>query len=171
MKHCTTCNTTKELSEFYPKRSSKAGYMPKCKECSKAYKKAWAKANRENIREYDTEYRKREDRKEYQKVYMKKHQQDNKAYWNARNAKYRAAKLNQTPPWVDEEQLWLIQEVYELAQLRSDATGVLHHVDHIYPLNGRDVSGLHVPENLQVIPWYDNLSKSNKLEEIISGHI
>lgn len=166
MKHCNACNTTKELDEFYPKAASKDGYMPKCKECSKAAKRAWAKANRNKLREYDREYYKKPEYKEKQAAYMKKHQQENKASWNARNSKYRASKIQRTPVWLDEEQLWLIQEVYELAQLRSDATGVLHHVDHIYPLNGRDVSGLHVPENLQVIPWYDNLSKSNKLEEI-----
>ncbi len=105
------------------------------------------------------------------KQYMRKHQQENKAYWNAKNSKYRADKLQQTPSWVDEEQLWIIQEFYDLAQLRTEVTGVLHHVDHILPLNGRDVSGLHVPENLQVIPWYDNLSKSNKLEEITNADL
>ena len=171
MKRCNTCNTTKELDEFYPKAASKDGYMSKCKECSKAAKRAWAKANRNKLREYDREYYKKPEYKAYQKAYMKKHQQENKAYWNAKNSKYRADKLQQTPSWLDEEQLWIIQEFYDLAQLRTEATGVLHHVDHILPLNGRDVSGLHVPENLQVMPWYDNLSKSNKLEEIISGHI
>lgn len=171
MKHCNRCNTTKETSEFYLRKASIDGLMALCKECSKAAKRSWAKTNRERVREYESVYRQREDYKEYHKEYMKKHQQENKASWNARNSKYRASKIQRTPVWLDEEQLWLIQEVYELAQLRSDATGVLHHVDHIYPLNGRDVSGLHVPENLQVIPWYDNLSKSNKLEEIISGHI
>ena len=164
MKHCNTCNTTKDLTEFYPKRSSNDGYMSKCKECSKAAKRAWAKANRAKLREYDREYYKKPEYKAYQKAYMKKHQQDNKAYWNAKNSKHRADKILRTPEWLDEEQLWIIQEFYELAQLRTEATGVLHHVDHIIPLNGQDVSGLHVPENLQVIPWYDNLSKSNRLE-------
>lgn len=146
MKHCNTCNTTKELDEFYPKTASHDGLMSKCKECSKAAKRAWAKANRDKLRKYDVTYAKREDRKEYMKVYLKKHQQENKAYWNAKNSKYRADKLQQTPSWVDEEQLWIIQEFYDLAQLRTEVTGVLHHVDHILPLNGRDVSGLHVPE-------------------------
>ena len=164
MKHCNRCNTTKPTTEFYLRKASVDGLMALCKECSKAAKRAWAKANRDKLRDYDVQYAKREDRKAYMKHYLKQHQQDNKAYWNAKNSKHRADKILRTPEWLDEEQLWIIQEFYELAQLRTEATGVLHHVDHIIPLNGQDVSGLHVPMNLQVIPWYTNLSKSNKLE-------
>ena len=165
MKHCNRCNTTKPTTEFYLRKASNDGLMALCKECSKLAKRQWAKANREHLRNYENDYR--DGNVEYkakQAAYMRKHQQDNKAYWNAKNSKHRADKILRTPEWLDEEQLWIIQEFYELAQLRTEATGVLHHVDHIIPLNGQDVSGLHVPENLQVIPWYDNLSKSNRLE-------
>ena len=77
-------------------------------------------------------------------------------------AKRRAAKKHRTPSWLTLDQLWMIEQAYELAALRSKATGFAWHVDHICPLQGKDVSGLHVPWNLQVIPWRDNLSKSNK---------
>ncbi len=78
----------------------------------------------------------------------------------------RAIKLQRTPRWVDCEEKWLIKEVYALAALRTKQFEFSWHVDHIVPLQGHYVSGLHVPENLQVIPGVDNISKCNKYEVI-----
>jgi hypothetical protein len=82
----------------------------------------------------------------------------------ADTAKYRAAKMDRIPKWLTEEDLWLIDEIYELAALRSKQTGFEWHVDHIIPLQGKLISGLHTPDNLQVIPWLDNIKKANKFE-------
>lgn len=79
-------------------------------------------------------------------------------------AKRRAAKLQRTPIWLSTDDFWLIEQAYEIAALRSKATNIAWHVDHIFPLQGELVSGLHVPTNLQVIPWFENLSKANKFE-------
>ena len=81
---------------------------------------------------------------------------------NASSAKRRAALLQRTPSWLTEDDLWLISEAYELAALRSKMLGFSWHVDHIIPLQGKNVSGLHVPSNLQVIPSVDNLKKHAK---------
>ena len=86
-------------------------------------------------------------------------QKDNAALTNVFNAKRRAAKLQATPAWADE---FLLSEAYELAQLRSKATGVVHHVDHIVPLRGKTVCGLHCEFNVRVIPGKENLRKSNR---------
>ena len=80
-------------------------------------------------------------------------------------AKRRAEKIQRTPKWLTDDDFWMIEQAYEIAAIRSKLTGISWHVDHIYPLQGRTVSGLHVPLNLRVIPWYDNLSKANKFPD------
>jgi len=80
----------------------------------------------------------------------------------ANDAKRRAAKMKRTPAWLTEEDFWMIEQAYELAALRTKLFGFGWHVDHVMPLQGAVVSGLHVPTNLQVIPWIQNVSKANK---------
>jgi len=78
---------------------------------------------------------------------------------NACSGKRRATKLNATPAWAD---LVKIKKIYAACQQISEATGILHHVDHIVPLQGESVSGLHVEYNLHIIPATENLIKANK---------
>ena len=71
-----------------------------------------------------------------------------------------AAKLKATPFWAD---LNAIKAIYEEARRLSIETGVEHNVDHIVPLRGKKVCGLHVPANLQILTAEANKRKSNKL--------
>ncbi len=85
----------------------------------------------------------------------------NVAKWSRENpdgraaigAKRRSTKLQRTPPWAD---LKAIEAIYTRAQLLGE------HVDHIIPLRGKLVSGLHVAENLQCLPATENQRKGNK---------
>lgn len=95
---------------------------------------------------------------ERKKVYK----QNNRARYNALNVEREKAKNYRTPKWLTIEQREQIVSFYKHAKEMQKVTGVLHHVDHIVPLCGKTVSGLHVPWNLKVITAKDNLIKYNK---------
>jgi 5-methylcytosine-specific restriction endonuclease McrA len=78
---------------------------------------------------------------------------------NARRRRFRDA----TPKWLTAEQKMEIRLKYRLAIELSRKLGVPYAVDHIIPLQGEDVCGLHVPWNMEVITQDENLKKSNKL--------
>jgi len=82
----------------------------------------------------------------------------------AQKAKQRADRINRVPAWLTEEDNWMMREAHHLARLRTEMTGVWCDVDHIIPLNGKKVCGLHVPSNLQVITHSSNSRKGNKFE-------
>lgn len=77
----------------------------------------------------------------------------------------RKAKLKKAmPKWLTESDLVQIKCKYQLAAMFSRNTGEEWHVDHIIPVNGKTVCGLHVPNNLRVITAKENHFKQNKYE-------
>lgn len=108
----------------------------------------WAKANPERRKEIGVKYAARhKDEPEYKAK-------------NCENRRARSARINRsTPDWADKK---LMQSIYLESQLISNRTGIKHEVDHIIPLQGKLVSGLHVQNNLRVITVTANRQKSNK---------
>ena len=140
MKECSTCKETKPYTEFYKCNRYKDNYFGQCKFC---------------INEKRKERRNRINQK--QRTYY----QNNKQYYITKG-RLRAKGIRQAKPkWLTTDHKWMIDEIYELRDLRSSITGVEHHVDHIVPLKGKHCCGLHVPWNLRVITAEENLSKSN----------
>jgi len=132
------------------------------KEEIKAHQKAWRDKNKDKINANNKKWRK--ENPEAFKAMQKRTREKNSARVNAANNKRRADKLNRTPKWLTKDDLWLIKEAHELAVLRTKLFGFDWHVDHTIPLKGKTVSGLHVPNNLQVIEGKLNIMKNNKFE-------
>ena len=88
----------------------------------------------------------------------------NKAMYVEKLNRRRAAKLNATPKWADRQ---AIKQFYLMAKWMTDVTGKKYVVDHIVPLQGRNVCGLHVHGNLQVITESENKRKANRLTDEI----
>lgn len=114
----------------------------------------YAAENREEARERAKKWA--QDNAEHKRQYDKAWAAANKERAHSLKAKYRAARRQACPPWVDDEHMARIHEIYRLRREISDRTGVVHEVDHIVPLQGKIVCGLHVWWNLRVIPREEN---------------
>ncbi len=133
---------------------SKHAAKEESKQKRKAYEQAFNRAPETKARKAKLD--KRPEAKQKRLERQRKRMQD-PAYRNAKNARTnarRAAKLQRTPAWSDLE---AIKQIY--LDRPED-----HHVDHIIPLQGELVSGLHVPENLQHLPASENCSKNNAFD-------
>lgn len=130
------------------------------KEKRKAINKAWDLANkdRKKVTKRDWDLANKDKRKDYQRFWGLV----NPAKRSAISAKRRATKLLATPSWLTKDDIKKIESFYILAKNLTLSTGIRHDVDHIVPLRGKNVSGLHVPWNLQVLTSYENGSKGNK---------
>jgi len=99
-----------------------------------------------------------EDKRAYRKKYDELNPEQRKARCSARRARFKQA----TPKWLTAEQKKEIRDKYLEAQQLIRKTGKRFEVDHMEPILGEDVCGLHVPWNLQILLKEDNLKKSNK---------
>ena len=184
MKNCTKCNKTFNL-DFFSKDNTRTDKKSLwCKGCCKESKKKYDLNNKQKNFEYrnsrketktsyDASYRienmeklkaYEKSRKDEKSTYNSKYRKENAGKINARNAKRNAAKLEATPKWLITEQFQKIEQVYIEAARLTKETGIPHEVDHILPLQGKQVRGLHVPWNLQILTAFENISKSNKLK-------
>lgn len=136
-----------------------------CLGCNRIRSKKYHKENPEKSAEISKDWvrNNRERLREYQRQYYQDNQQSivaRKAAWKSLNphvarhnsALRRARMLQATPSWAD---ISLIRQFYY-----SCPEG--YHVDHIIPLKGETVCGLHVINNLQYLPELENMSKGNK---------
>lgn len=165
------------LMYYYTGKLCKGGHIDKrfvssrnCVVCVRKRSINWQKNNKDARKVIQSKWNR--DNKEYYQLYwsdkMEKRRviankwiKNNRSYCNSRLAKYRSAKLNATPKWIDEK---AIDEIYKECKLLTHITGIKYNVDHIIPLVSDLVCGLHVESNLQIITARENQKKSNKLE-------
>jgi len=115
-----------------------------------AKNKAYREANREKVYAYNKKYK--ENNPEKIKAWQKEYRENNRGIFTAIQAKRRARNLQATPAWVNLE---AIKEIY--VQCPKG-----YHVDHIVPLQGKNVCGFHVENNLQYLKAKENIRKGNR---------
>lgn len=164
MKKCFKCIETKNLDRFYKHLGMKDGHLNKCIDCTKLDSKDhYIKSGKEYQKLIRANWRIKN--KEKNKLMKKQSRKRHPATGVAQLAKRRATLKNAMPKWLTIEQKQEIKQFYIDAkelQWLSDPTDPLE-VDHIVPLQGEIVSGLHVPWNLQILPKSTNVKKSNKV--------
>ena len=179
-KTCSKCLKSKLLKDFCQNKSAKYGVSSSCRVCQSAYNKEYRKKNREALLKADrdryannTESIKaksakyKADNKDYYDAYNKTYYKFNKHKFLAANSKRRKVILKATPDWLTKEQKVQIEDVYWLAQDLKAVSGESYHVDHIIPLQGKNICGLHVPWNLQILPADLNLKKGNRYVSLV----
>lgn len=153
-KQCKKCLVVKSLEEFHKDKTKIHGVKNSCKECSTKAVKAWQQ-NSDKYRETYKEYYKNNKEKIY------KWKKDNKGKVRASKTAYRLNKELRQPNWLSKEDRQLITEFYSVAKEFERIFLRKQEVDHIVPLKGKTVSGLHVPWNLRIITAEENLKKRN----------
>jgi len=163
LRKCKECgveaHTEVELEGFVKTPNKmKHGRLNKCKPCGSKASVEWAESNKEKVNTYNKRWA--QNNRDKTRAKSLKWSANNRSSCNARGAKRRAQQLNATPAWADKE---AIDRMYTVSNFLTNKLGEPHHVDHVIPLQGKNICGLHVEYNLDVIPAVDNLSKGNKI--------
>lgn len=182
MKTCTKCSIEKSLSDFHKSKAESDGLRSWCKSCACAASKQFGKDNK-NYRKaknaewkllhptYSAEwYKKNESARKILHAIWRKNNKTRITIKNCEWKKTNAHKVKEygenrreaqsvaTPKWAT---MFFIKEAYRLAKIRTKSLGFKWEVDHIVPILSKRVCGLHVENNIRVIPQLHNCSKNN----------
>lgn len=183
-KICKLCSVEKTLEVFSISKKSRDGRLNNCKPCEVKRVADWAQSNPEMVAKHRTGPKRIEDNKIRYRIDRETILQERKelrlqnpdvfkerdrAYAlknpgkvRAKGSRRRKVLVRATPSRLTRIDKAQIEEFYELAVARQIQTGIEQHVDHIVPLQGNGVSGLHVPWNLQILTESENCRKHNK---------
>ena len=168
----------KGLSKYFSGKPCPKGHVAwrstakgSCLECQREYAALRCRENPEAVAAISRRWRQKnpgyaESNRDRINRNSKKYRHENREAYAAYRAAYRARKASATPAWFGELDEFVIQEAYDLAARRTKETGFPWEVDHIIPIAGKSVCGLHVAANIQVIPRFANRRKGNRFEVI-----
>lgn len=187
-KSCKSCQEVKVYSDFPTDKGSPDGLRSQCKDCCNLKKRLEWSANKEENSKKRAEYRRlnkekireskrleyirhrekilarvkanTEANKEVRAKYAKKHYSENRHIYIT-NARKREDRLKDG---INDMFTDRMKEIYQVSEAYSKAYGIEYQVDHIVPLTHSEVSGLHVPWNVQVLPRRENQCKKNKFD-------
>lgn len=153
---CRKCNIEKQSIDFYPNRRV-------CKSCHKERSVGWQRQNKDK---WQAIVRKSENKQPKEKLkiwadkfhennpeWKKNYYKENRHIWIVHRRLREGSVKQRTPSWADKQK---IKEIY----IQAKQSGLV--VDHIIPLQGKYVSGLHIETNLQLLTPSENRKKSNK---------
>ena len=167
---CSRCKVEKSATDFHKSSQRKTGRQSYCKACEAVVK----------LRRYHEKVKSDQSAKEKKAEYDRMRRDLNRekitAYDKIRNGsdhrralkrgRVRARKAGigfATPKWLSSDHRQAMKAIYRLSAKWQKTFGMEYHVDHIVPLRGKNVCGLHVPWNLQILEKSLNKAKSNQL--------
>lgn len=172
MKTCSECKKSLVFDLFHKNKRRVDEYHEYCKDCrhNQYLRRDQEKAIARSAKRYAT---KKDDCLAGMKIYYERLKDQKIAYGRDHYAKNKSKYLSNavarkrhikqaTPLWFDENHLFVVREAYALAKMREKTTGITWDVDHIIPLRGKNVCGLHVMQNIAVIPRIVNNFKRTK---------
>ena len=142
-KACSKCGKIKTASQFYKARRSTDGLRSSCKDCTTKYTRKYYIDNKERILSSNKVFR------------------DTNKHLYLSKSKSRRDVLNKEINTIYNDR---IKEIYYIRDAISEESGIEYQIDHIIPLKHRNVCGLNVPWNLQILTEDENRSKKNKFD-------
>jgi len=159
----------KNLSHYYTGKCCKHGHLSErrvkdrvCMECENVKRINFRLNNPEKAKEKAKASYARNRKNHLQN--KRKYRQENKGKIAALNASRKKVVKLRTPSWLTDFDKLKIKCMYQMAAMYARENGEQFHVDHVIPLQGVNVSGLHVPLNLQIMRGVENIGKKNKYE-------
>lgn len=164
MKTCPKCKETKSLSEFNKNKNTADGLDTRCRMCRKI------QYSESRIKVLSRKKKYHQENKIERNKKARRHYLSNKDRYYANCLRRQSIKNKAIPDFLlnSREEKESIRLVYKLRAVLSVATGVEHHVDHMWPLSD---GGPHWSGNLQIITAQENLSKSYKVCKVTKKNI
>lgn len=154
IKLCKTCQTFLDVDLFSKCSKSSHGFQSSCKACKKQTQIQYRNSKKlhdSHVRKYVVVINKRNYTSSWKKL-------------NPGKVKEQIVKRKLKRSYCSWANQHKISSIYAMAKFLTSVVGIQYHVDHIIPLQGKNVSGLHVENNLSIVRAEYNLSKGNKYE-------